>query len=277
MTGRSRAARFLAAGLVAALAAGCASKPKITPVIPAEELYAKAEERIARERWDQAAEELRKLVDSYPYHELSPHAELRLGDMYFLDRRYAEAAATFEQFLKLRPSHPLAPYATYLLGSSYFHQRNTFDRDPTFTRKAAEVFDRLVKTHPGSEHAGRAQARLAEARGELAEHEIYIGNFYFREKRYEAALKRYTKTTTAYPEQAAAHRARLRAGECQLKLERREAARTTLSHVIHRAADAELEKRAAALLEKAGIEPLPASAMAPPRGPAEASSRALVR
>lgn len=194
--------------LAATWLAGCASKPKITPVIPAEELYGKAEREIARKRWDQAAEELRKLVDTYPYHELAPHAELRLGDMYFLDRRYTEAAATFEQFLKLRPSHSLAPYATYLLGSSYYHLRATFDRDPTQTRKAAEIFQRLLRDYGSSEHAEAARARLATLRGELAEHEIYVGNFYFRARRYEAALRRYQKAATAYPEQRAADRAR---------------------------------------------------------------------
>jgi outer membrane protein assembly factor BamD len=165
MTGTARAAGLVCAALAATWLAGCAGKPKITPVVPAEELYGKAERQIARKRWDQAAEEFRKLVDAYPYHELSPHAELRLGDMYFLERRYTEAAATFEQFLKLRPSHPMAPYATYLLGSSYYHLRATFDRDPTQTRKAVQVFQRLLDEYASSEYVVPARARLTAARG----------------------------------------------------------------------------------------------------------------
>lgn len=275
MTGRSTAARLLATGLLATLLVACASKPKITPAVPPEELYARAERDIARKRWDRAAEELKKLVDGYPYHRSTPYAELRLADMYFLDRKYQEAVATYEQFLKIRPSHPLAPYATYLLGSAHFHQRATFDRDPTETRKAAEVFERLLEKHPTSEFADPARARLSEARAELAGHEIYIGNFYFGQDRYEAALKRFTKVWTTYPEQPAADRARVRGGECQLRLARHEAARTTLSAVIHRTADAELGRRAADLLAKAGLEPLPASAMGP--RPADVRSRTVAR
>lgn len=275
MTGRSIGAHLLAAGLLATLLTACASKPKITPAIPPEELYARAEREIARKRWDQAAEELKKLVDGYPYHESTPYAELRLADMYFLDRKYPEAVASYEQFLKIRPTHRLAPYATYLLGSAHFHQRASHDRDPTETRKAAEVFESLLDKHPGSEYAEPARARLSTARAELAAHELYIGNFYFRRDRYEAALKRFTKVWTTYPEQPAADQARVRAGECQLKLARLEEARVTLSTVVHRAGDAEVGRRAAALLARAGLEPLPASAMG--STPTEARSRAVAR
>lgn len=277
MIGGTRTARLLAAALLASALVGCASKPKITPTIPPDELYANAEREIARKRWERAAEELKKLVDGYPYHDATPYAELRLGDMYFLDRKYAEAAATYEQFLKLRPSHPLAPYATYLLGSASFHQRSTFDRDPTQTRKATEVYERLLKQYGASEYAEPARARLGEARGELAEHELYIGNFYFREKRCEAALKRFRKVWMTYPEQPAAERARVRAGECQLKLARSGEAQALLSGVIHRSPDTEVARRAAEVLAEAGLEPLPASAMAPAPGAAEVRSRAAVR
>ncbi|HEY8368853.1 MAG TPA: outer membrane protein assembly factor BamD [Thermodesulfobacteriota bacterium] len=275
MIGRSRAARLLAAGLLATLLPACASKTAMIRAIPPEELYARAEREIARKRWDQAAEEFKKLVDGYPYHRTAPYAELRLADMYFLDRKYPEAAATYEQFLKMRPTHPLAPYATYLLGSAHFHQRATYDRDPTQTRKAAEVFETLLEKYPGSEYADMARTRLAEARAELAAHELYIGDFYFRRDRYEAALRRYTKVWTKYPEQPAADEARVRAGECELRLARHEAARMTLSTVLHRNGDAEIGRRAAALLAEAGLEPIPASSMG--AAPAEARSRTVAR
>ncbi|HEX7125558.1 MAG TPA: outer membrane protein assembly factor BamD [Thermodesulfobacteriota bacterium] len=275
MIGRSRAARLLAAGLLATLLAACASKTAMIRAIPPEELYARAEREIARKRWDQAAEEFKKLVDGYPYHRSTPYAELRLADMYFLDRKYPEAVATYEQFLKMRPTHELAPYAMYLLGSAHFHQRATYDRDPTQTRKAAEVFESLLEKFPGSEYAEPARVRLAEARAELALHELYIGNFYFRRDRYEAALRRYTKVWTTYPEQPAADEARVRAGECELRLARNEAARMTLSTVLHRTGDTEIGRRAAALLAKAGLEPIPASAMG--SAPAEARSRTVAR
>ncbi len=277
MTGRTRSARLLAAVLLATAVAGCAGKPRITPAIPPEELYARAEREMDRKRWDLAAEEFKKLADGYPYHELTAHAELRLGDMYFLDRKYQEAAASYEQFLKLRPSHQLAPYAMYLLGSSYFHQRVSFDRDPTLTRKAADVFARLLEQHGSSDHAGPARARLNEARGELAAHEMYVGDFYLRQKRCEAALRRFTKVWTGFPEQPTADKARVRAGECQLKLARPDAARATLSTVLHRTSDRDLARRAETLLKAAGLEPLPTSAMAPVPGAAEVRSRAVAR
>jgi outer membrane protein assembly factor BamD len=261
---------------LAVLLPGCASQPKIIAAKPAEELYADAERQIQRKRWDLAAEELRRLVDGHPYHELAPSAELRLGDMYFLDRRYGEAIATFEQFLKMRPSHPEKPYAMYLIGSAHYHERSTYDRDPTQTRKAVEVFDRLLREHAGSPYAEQARARLDESRAELAEHEIYIGAFYQKQEKYEAALKRFQKVWRIYPEQPAAERARLRAGECELRLGRPEAARKTLSQIIHGSRDTELADRASLLLEGAGLAPLPATAALGPES-APAASRAAAQ
>lgn len=272
------AARMLPACLLAAvLAAGCASKPKIVPAKPAEELYAKAEEQIRKKRWDRAAEELRTLVDTHPYHRLTPHAELRLADMYFLDRRYPEAIAAYEQFLKMHPTNEWAPYALYLLASAHYHQRNSYDRDPTSTRKAAELFDRLVREHPDSHYAELARARLGQTRSELAEHEFSIGAFYLRGKRYEAALHRFEKVTRLYPEQPVSGRAQLKAGLCQLRLSRLDDARQTLSRLIQAAPGSALAAQAAASLRRAGQEPLPSTATTPGPSPTRLDGRAAAR
>jgi outer membrane protein assembly factor BamD len=266
-TARSTA---LAGCLLATLLAapGCASKPKIKAARPAEEIYQKAQREMDRKRWDVAAEEFRTLVDTHPYHELTPHAEIRLGEMYFLEQRYTEAIAVFEGFLKIRPTHRHAAYALYLLGSAHYHERATYDRDPTETAKAAQAFERLLREHPGSPYDERSRARLAEARGELAAHELYVGNFYFKQKKFEAARRRYEKVWRLYPEQPSAERARVRAGEAELKLGRRDAARATLSRVVHGATDRRLAGRAEALLRDAALEPLAASE-APVEAPAE--------
>lgn len=272
------AARTLSACLVvAALASGCASKPKIIPASPAEELYAKAEEQIKKKRWDRAAEEFQALVDTHPYHQLTPHAELRLADMYFLDGRYPEALAAYEQFLKMHPTSEWAPYAMYLLASCHYHQRGTYDRDPSATRKAADVFDRLVSSYPDSRYAELARARLDQVRAELAEHELSIGAFYLKQARYEAALRRLEKVTRLYPEQPVSERAQLQAGQCQLKLSRRDDARQTLSRLIHAAPGSKLAARAAALLHEAGLEPLPAAAMLPAASGAQLNDRSTTR
>jgi outer membrane protein assembly factor BamD len=267
-TARSTA---LAGCLLATLLAapGCASKPKIKAARPPEEIYQKAQREMDRKRWDVAAEEFRSLVDTHPYHALTPHAEIRLGEMYFLEQRYTEAIAVFEGFLKIRPTHPHAAYALYLLGSAHYHERATYDRDPTATGKAAQAFDRLLREHPSSPYDERARARLADARGELAEHELYVGNFYFKQKKFEAARRRYEKVWRLYPEQPSAERARVRAGEAELRLGRLDAARATLSPVVHGAADRRLAGRAEALLRQAGLEPL-----APPGPPAEGRATA---
>ena len=58
--------RVLLAGLFLA-AGGCGwLRPAPTPILPAEELYAKGEDDLARKRHDEARESFKKIVERHP-------------------------------------------------------------------------------------------------------------------------------------------------------------------------------------------------------------------
>ncbi|MFI5355454.1 MAG: outer membrane protein assembly factor BamD, partial [Desulfobaccales bacterium] len=85
-------------------------------------------------------------------------------------------------------------------GLCYFRQRTTIDRDQTFTTKAMEEFRRLKKKYPQSEFIPKADKCLAQCRKDLGDHDYYIAEFYFKTKRWQAALDRYQAFVQEYPE-----------------------------------------------------------------------------
>jgi len=118
-------------------------------------------------------------------------AELGIADSFYSDKEYAEAELAYRDFTSLYPTNENVPYAFYQLGMCHYVQIGAVDRDQTETIKARREFERLVARFPQSKFSILAEKMIRECKAKLAEHEFYIGNFYFKQKKYDAALKRF--------------------------------------------------------------------------------------
>lgn len=200
---RNIAAMGLAAALI--LAAGCGTFGKGGDDLesfntPAQVLANEAEARYRDGEYTEAADMFQQLKDRFPYSRYALLADLRVGDAYYKAERYDEAVLAYEDFVQLHPKNEGVPYALYQIGMVHHTQMPTADRDPTNPRKAAEAFTRLINGYPTSEWAIKARPRLAEAQHRLANHDMVVGKFYYRTKRYRAAEGRFKRVLTAYPD-----------------------------------------------------------------------------
>ncbi|MFY9271022.1 MAG: outer membrane protein assembly factor BamD [Candidatus Manganitrophaceae bacterium] len=118
---------------------------------------------------------------------------LKRGEANFVKEDYAAAADEFERFLTLHPSHRMAPFAQYRLAMSHYHQMNTNDRDPAPMEKAIDDFSKVVTVYPESLYAVEARAKLAELAHRQAAHHFYVGQFYYKNGAYPAAIRRFQK------------------------------------------------------------------------------------
>ncbi|RJX30455.1 MAG: outer membrane protein assembly factor BamD [Desulfarculus sp.] len=199
---------LLLAGMLAALAAagGCGwfggggSTVSDAFDTPAQVLASEGETLYREGNYDRSAEVFQSLKDRFPYSRFALLADLRVGDAYFKARRYEEAILAYEDFIRLHPKNEGVPYAIYQMGMVHFEQMHTPDRDPTNARKAMQTLQRLVKQYPGSEWSVRAAPRLQEAIRRQAAHDLTVGKFYFKTKRYRAASGRFTRVLTQYPD-----------------------------------------------------------------------------
>jgi len=191
--------RLLAAALLLVFIAsmsGCAwwdsiwgKEPRVrqTP----EGLYQRGFEQYKKGDYKKAIEIFTRVRDEYPLNPVALMAELGIADSYFENEQYVDAEVAYNSFVELHPTNPNVPYAMFQLGMCHYHQMQTIDRDQTETQKARKEFERLIARFPQSKFAILAEKNLREVKQRLAEHEFYVGEFYYRTKKYEAALKRF--------------------------------------------------------------------------------------
>jgi outer membrane protein assembly factor BamD len=67
-------------------------------------------------------------------------------------------------------------------------------------REAIQAFERLIRTYPNSPFATKAEKHVRVCNQNLAEHEFYVGMFYYKTKHYKAALERFKTVLTSYPD-----------------------------------------------------------------------------
>ncbi len=163
-----------------------------------EGLYQRGVEQYRNGDYKDAIATFTRVRDEYPLNPIALQAELGIGDSYFENEQYVDAEVAYNSFIELHPTNPNVPYAMYQLGMCHYNQMQTIDRDQTETQKARREFERLIARFPQSKFAIMSEKNLREVKQRQAEHEFYIGEFYFRTKKYEAALKRFESVQREY-------------------------------------------------------------------------------
>ena len=171
-------------------------KPEKPPEVMAEEGI----KQLKKKKYDDAIETFEKVRDRYPYSQQALLAQIKVADAYFYNKKFDEALQAYKEFEKLHPTNQAVPYCIFRQGLCYYRQRSTIDRDQSFTLKALGEFRRLKQKFPECEHIPKADKYMARCRQDLGEHEFYVAEFYYRTKRYQAALDRFQVVAQEYPE-----------------------------------------------------------------------------
>lgn len=182
---------------------------------PPEVLAEQGLKDLKKKNYDDAIDTFEKVRDRYPYSEQALLAQIKVADAYFYKKKYDEALQAYKEFEKLHPTNKAVAYCIYRQALCYYRQRTTIDRDQTFTTKALEDFRRLKQKYPQSEFIPKAEKYMGQCRRDLGEHEYYIAEFYFKTKRYQAALERYQVVDQEYPEFPQKAEVKAHIDECQ--------------------------------------------------------------
>lgn len=164
------------------------------------ELMSQGNENLSQGRYKDAVDAFQKIKDRFPYSKHAVNAELKMADALYLQEEYEQAYTAYDEFEKLHPKHKDMPYVIYQKGMSNFSQIKSKDREQVHTLKAKEEFERLIKRYPRDEYANKARKNLRECLIYLAEYELYVANFYYKQGRYRAALGRYAYILNNYPD-----------------------------------------------------------------------------
>jgi outer membrane protein assembly factor BamD len=175
-----------------------------------------------RANYEEATETFQQLKDRYPYSKYAIMAELKMADALYEKEGFEEAYTAYDDFEKLHPKNENIPYVIYQKGMCNFRQVTAIDRDQSFTLKAKEEFDRLVKRFPSSEYANRARKNIRECFIYLAEYELYVGHFYYKMGKYRTAMNRFAYLIQNYPDMGQYHEALEYISRCKEKLKEQE-------------------------------------------------------
>lgn len=212
--------------LLVVLAACSGAKPKKTK--PADVIYKEAMDLFDGKKYEDAIAAFQELNAKYPVSQYAVQAKLRIADSYYKEENYAEAISAYREFEKLHPTNENIPYAIYQIGICHFDQMLTIDRDQTPSMNAATEFARLLSRFPNSQYADSAKKNLGTARNNLAEHEFYVGSFYFKKSHYKAALERFYTLMSKYPEFTDMDKVFFYAGRTHIEMDEKDKGRTML-------------------------------------------------
>jgi outer membrane protein assembly factor BamD len=200
--GRTKIRIFALALLLPFVISGCSllnyfkkdDLPKASP----EGLYARASAEFNDGSYKKAQEYFVRVKEQYPLHELAILAEIGIADSLYSDKNYVEAESAYSDFISLHPVNENVPYAIYQKGMCHYNQIGAIDRDMTEATKARREWETLIARYPESKFFTMAEKMLRDVKQQLAEREFYIGKFYFRQKKYQAALARFEKVAGEY-------------------------------------------------------------------------------
>jgi len=219
--------------LLMSLLLGCGGKGVKTGGGDPEILYREGLVRFNKGDYPEALKRFQELKATFP--DNPPYtlwAELKVGDCYFLSKKYVEAIAAYEEFKKVHPTHEEMPYVQYQIGMSYFKLMFSLDRDQTSTKKALSNFEYLAANFPPSLFTEKAKEKIEICRKQLADHEFYVGDYYYRHKNYWAASLRFQQLLVNFPKMANEDEVLFLLGKSYLELEQDDQARNVFSRIV---------------------------------------------
>jgi len=163
---------------------------------------------------------LEKFSGKHPYSEYAAKAEMLRLYAAYKDEEYILSETLAIRFLKQHPRHADLAYVQYMLAMSYIKESGDSERDQTATHHAMDALKRLLKKYPDSKYTAEAAQYLQKMRNKLAQHELYVGQFYYQYERYVAAANRFQVVMNKYQTSPAIEEALyyLSASYMQLKL-----------------------------------------------------------
>ena len=142
----------------------------------------------------------------YPFLDAAKEAEIRLADIDFDREKYTEARDRYQNFVKLHPTHPKVDYAAFRaalthykdMPSEFFILPPAREKDQVQVRAANKAMTDFVRSYPNSAYLPEGKKILEDTKHRLAEHELYVAEFYAKRGRWAAVAQRLETVADKY-------------------------------------------------------------------------------
>lgn len=169
---------------------------------PDKVLYDKAMKAMAKGKYDVARLDLQTLLNTYSDSEYAMRAKLAVGDTWFKEggsAALAQAESEYKDFITFFPNSPEAAEAQMKVGDIYFQQMEKPDRDPQNAVNAEREYRTMLEQFPDSPLIPKAKQKLRDVQEVLAQRQYEIGEYYFSQENWAAAIARLQTVADSYP------------------------------------------------------------------------------
>ena len=153
------------------------------------ELYDQAQTRLKNGSFSTAILSLEALESRFPFGRYAEQAQAELIYAYYMNSQFEASQSASERFINLHPRHSHTGYAFYMKGlaaftddsglfSRYF-QSDLAKREVVMAQTSFGELSEFISRYPESKYVPHAKQRMIYLRNLLAEHEIYVADFFF--------------------------------------------------------------------------------------------------
>ena len=201
---------------------GCSAlknEPKIDiDTYSAKEIYDLAEDRLAKNRPQDAAKYFSEIERLYPYSEWAKRGLIMQAYSFHKDKDYENSRSAAQRYIDFFPAAEDAAYAQYILALSYYDQISEVGRDQDVTVKALQELRLLIERYPDSKYAMQSAEKFDMAFSFLAAKEMEVGRYYLQRGYYTSAVNRFRKVVQEFRTTEQTPEALYRLIECYLSL-----------------------------------------------------------
>jgi outer membrane protein assembly factor BamD len=141
---------------------------------------------------DETAKLYGKIVDSGPYSEVAPHAQLRIGTAREKQRSYADAVKAYETAADRYHDQPaIAADAMYRAGVAWEKQADTAEYDQGAAAQAIASYTDFITFYPDDKRVAEAQKSITKLKAEQVRGNFEIARFYEHGHKWAGAVVYY--------------------------------------------------------------------------------------
>ena len=184
----------------------------------AKEIYDLADDRLAKNRPQDAAKYFSEIERLYPYSEWAKRGLIMQAYSFHKDEDYENSRSAAQRYIDFFPAAEDAAYAQYILALSYYDQISEVGRDQNVTVKALQELRLLIERYPDSKYANQSAKKFDMAFSFLAAKEMEVGRYYLQRGYYTSAVNRFRKVVQEFRTTEQTPEALYRLIECYLSL-----------------------------------------------------------
>jgi outer membrane protein assembly factor BamD len=238
---------------------GCSAlknEPKIDiDTYSAKEIYDLAEDRLAKNRPQDAAKYFSEIERLYPYSEWAKRGLIMQAYSFHKDKDYENSRSAAQRYIDFFPAAEDAAYAQYILALSYYDQISEVGRDQDVTVKALQELRLLIERYPDSKYANQSAEKFDMAFSFLAAIEMDVGRYYLQRGYYTSAVNRFRKVVQEFRTTEQTPEALYRLIECYLSLGLRGEAQSAAAILQESSASTPWHQDSLVLLSGEGLLP----------------------